>query len=138
MREVTTRYIAKDDLKKLGELDRENENDIINLLTGHEVVNGMVAETNDVVGFCIYSLENPETFSILHLVVDKDFCRKGIGTKIINRMKSKLNEQRKILDYEVPESYLDMQLFLKAMGFKAILIRNKHEDIFKFTYTENK
>lgn len=133
---VKTRYITKSDLNKIGEIDQENKDDIVKLLTGQEIINGMVAvnEVDDIMGFSIYSLENPDTFAILYLVVDKNFCRKGIGTEIIDRMKSKLNEKRNILEYEIPESYLDMQLFLKRMGFKAKLIRNEVEDIFKFTY----
>lgn len=138
MLDIETRYIRREDLERVGEIDLENKDDIVSRLTGTEVINGMVA-VNDkdvIIGFCIYSLENKKVFNILHLAVDKDFYRQGIGTKIIDRMKSKLNESRDILEYEVPESYLPMQLFLKAMGFKATFIKNKDEDIFKFTYME--
>lgn len=136
--EVKTRYITRDDMDRVNEIDRENKDDIAHVLKGTEIVNGMVAvnDTDDVIGFCIYSLENPETFKILHLAVDENFCRQGIATKLIDRMKSKLNDKRDILEYEVPESYLAMHLFLKKMNFKAKVVRNREEDIFKFTYME--
>jgi ribosomal protein S18 acetylase RimI-like enzyme len=138
--EVKTRYITRDDMGRINEIDHESKNDIAALLKSAEIVNGMVAvnDTDDVIGFCIYSLENPETFHILHLAVDDRFYRLGIATKLIDRMKSKLNDKRNILEYEVPESYLAMHLFLKAMNFKARVVRNREEDIFKFTYMEQK
>lgn len=136
--EVKTRYITRDDMDRVNEIDYESKNDIAKVLRSTEIVNGMVAvnDTDDVIGFCIYSLENPETFNILHLAVDERFYRQGIATKLIDRMKSKLNDKRNILEYEVPESYLAMHLFLKAMNFKAKVLRNREEDIFKFTYME--
>lgn len=136
--EVKTRYITRDDMNRVNEIDPENKDDISNVLKGTEIINGMVAinDTDDVIGFCIYSLENPETFNILHLAVDENFYRQGIATKLIDRMKSKLNDKRNILEYEVPENYLAMHLFLKEMNFKAKIVRNREEDIFKFTYME--
>lgn len=136
--EVKTRYITRDDMDRVNKIDPENKDDIERVLKGTEIVNGMVAinDTDDVIGFCIYSLENKETFNVLHLAIDKHFYRQGIATKLIDRMKSKLNDKRNILEYEVPESYLAMHLFLKAMNFKARVLRNKDEDIFKFTYME--
>jgi ribosomal protein S18 acetylase RimI-like enzyme len=138
MYEIKTRYITRDDMDRIHEIDHESKDDIAHILKGQEIINGMVAvnDTDDVIGFCIYSLENPETFNILHLAVDERFYRQGIGLKLIDRMKSKLNDKRNILEYNVPESYLAMHLFLKAMKFKAKVIRNQEEDIFKFTYEE--
>ena len=138
MYEIKTRYITRDDMDRIHEIDHESKDDIAHILKGQEIINGMVAvnDTDDVIGFCIYSLENPETFNILHLAVDERFYRQGIGLKLIDRMKSKLNDKRNVLEYNVPESYLAMHLFLKAMKFKAKVIRNQEEDIFKFTYEE--
>jgi len=136
--EIKTRYITKDDMARVGYIDKENKDDIVTMLKGREIVNGMVAvnDTDDVIGFCVYSLENPETFNILHLAIDQNFCRQGIGRTLIDRMKSKLNDKRNILEYDVPESYLAMHLFLKAMKFNAKVIRNRQEDIFRFIYGE--
>ena len=139
--EVKTRYITRNDMDRISEIDYESGNNIEAVFKSTEVVNGMVAvnDTDDVIGFCIYSLENPETFNILHLEVDDRFYRQGIATKLIDRMKSKLNDKRNVLEYEVHESYLAMHLFLKKMKFKAIVLRNREEeDIFKFTYMEQK
>lgn len=86
-----------------------------------------------VLGFCVYNL-NKEYYEIKHMVVDKMFQRLGIGRSLINRMKDKLNSNRCMLGYNVPEDNLIFQLFLKNMGFKAKLIRNGDGDIFRFEY----
>jgi hypothetical protein len=49
-------------------------------------------------------------------------------------MKRKLNVRRSALSFDIPESNLGAQLFLKEMGFKARLIRNSFEDIMRFKY----
>lgn len=97
---------------------------------------GIVAvDSNDyTLGFCIYNLDDRECYEVRHMVVDKAFQRSGIGTSLINRMKDKLNKNRYILSYNVPEENLNFQLFLRQMGFKAELIRHGSGDIFRFKY----
>lgn len=96
---------------------------------------GIVAIDNDdfPLGFCIYELSG-EFYEMKHLVVDKSFQRQGIGTSMINKMKEKLNDRRYILSFNVPESNLSFQLFLKKMGFKATLMRCCGEDFLRFQY----
>lgn len=99
---------------------------------------GVVAtdEYGVVIGFCVYSLEEKDCFSILNLVVDKPFHRQGIATKIINKMKYKLNDSRTMLKCEVSEMNLPVQCLLRANKFTSKLIRRYSEDFIDFTYTK--
>jgi ribosomal protein S18 acetylase RimI-like enzyme len=87
-------------------------------------------------GFCIYSLDNKEFYEIKHFVVDKYVRRQGIGTALINKMKSKLNDRRSILSYSVPEENLPFQLFLKKMDFRARIVNNGTSEVYRFEYTK--
>jgi [ribosomal protein S18]-alanine N-acetyltransferase len=99
---------------------------------------GMVAVHNErVVGYAIYQLQR-RILSVLNFAVDPKECRIGIGTWMLDNLKSKLSEMRRNrLRFLVRESNLAACLFLKANGFLATeTIRDgfEIEDAFKFVY----
>jgi len=91
---------------------------------------GMVAEADDrVVGYIIYEL-NKYKLSIVNFAVHPDFQRRGVATQMTAKLVGKLSTQRrtKILT-TVRESNLNVQLFLRSIGFKAIeIIRELFDD----------
>jgi len=81
----------------------------------------MVGEGIDghVISYVVYELHRRHV-EILKLAVHRDYRREGIGTVIIDRLKSKLCEQRRNrLSTLVGERSLDAQLFFRACGFIA-------------------
>ncbi|MFM7319105.1 MAG: GNAT family N-acetyltransferase [Isosphaeraceae bacterium] len=91
---------------------------------------GMVAEADDrVVGYIIYEL-NKYKLSIVNFAVHPDFQRRGVASQMAAKLIGKLSNQRrtKILT-TVRETNLDVQLFLRSIGFKAIeIIRELFDD----------
>lgn len=81
---------------------------------------GMVAENNDkIVGFMIYQLSKKK-IHILNFAVDSNCRRQGVGTQMINKLKSKLSPgRRNNIELEVEDSNLQAQLFYKKNGFIA-------------------
>ena len=81
---------------------------------------GMVAEHNDqVIGFIVYELIK-NRLKIVNLAVPPLFQRQGVGAALIERLKSKIAQQRrKQIELEIRETSLDGQLFFKDQGFLA-------------------
>lgn len=101
---------------------------------------GMVEESWGVIrGYMIYEL-NKGTLEILNFAVKPDVRLRGVGRQMIQRLKSKLSQQRRrMLTTLVRESNLDAQLFFKACGFLAESILPEHYDngeaAYLFRYT---
>lgn len=139
---IQTRFMANHDFDRVIEIDHTSggnyswePDDLYNEWKSRNGVGIVAVDSDDfTLGFCVYNLNDKECYEIKHMVVDKAFQRSGIGTSLINRMKDKLNNNRYILSYNVPEENLNFQLFLKQMGFKADLIRYSSGDIFRFKY----
>lgn len=140
--DVSTRFMYKKDFNRVVEINKSSGNeyalkskDLLKEWKGYNGV-GVVAVNNAdlVLGFCIYNLNDKDCFEIKHLLIDKEFRRSGIGSSIINRMKSKLNESRYLLGCNVHEENLSLQLFLKKMDFRASLIRHSFGDELRFQY----
>lgn len=102
---------------------------------------GMIAEHHEhVVGSMIYCLHR-DRIHVLNFAVRKDHQRHGIGTAMINRLKSKLSAQRRTrIVLEVRETNLAAQLFFKSQGFRAVALLRGHyadapgEDAIQFQY----
>jgi len=105
------------------------EEDFLRNLQQRNVI-GMVAEAgyDKILAFMMYELHKNK----LHLIdfaVHPDFRLKGIGTALIEKLKSKLSSyRRKTITIWVRESNLPMQLFLREMEFKAEFV---HRNFFK-------
>ena len=138
--EVSTRFILNRDFDRIIDIDCTSSGpygwDAEDLFQEWKNGVGIVAVNSDdfPLGFCIYNLEGKQFFEIKHFSVDKSFQRSGIGTSLINKMKSKLHDRRGILSCNVPEENLSFQLFMKRMGFKATLIRHNFGDLLRFQY----
>lgn len=103
---------------------------------------GLVAIDNNelVVGFAIYQLSE-DKIHICNMAVHPDYTRMGIGTLLLNKLKSKLrNNRREKLETDVRETNMRACYFLRSQGFKATdVIRNwyetpQYEDAYKFQY----
>lgn len=114
------------------------EDDFIHILRQRNHI-GMVVEEDQtkVVGFVIYSLD--KTYNrIVNIAVDPTYQRQGIGSLILDKLKSKLCPSRRskiILD--VRESAMGCILFLKSQGFMATKVqRNLYgtEDGYEMVY----
>lgn len=103
---------------------------------------GVVAVDNydTVVGFAIYQLAD-DKIHICNMAVHPDYIRMGVGTLLLNKLKSKLRkDRREKLEIDVRETNMTACRFLSSQGFKATdVIRNwyetpQYEDAYKFQY----
>ena len=93
------------------------------------------------VGFSVYNIQ-PDKLHIWNMAVDKDHEGRGVGVQIIDKLKSKLQyDRRRILEIDVREYNLHAQLFLKKCGFLAVETvpgwyeEPRLEDAYKFRFT---
>ena len=84
---------------------------------------GMVAERNEeVVGYMVYELHKTR-IELLNFAVRPRSQRLGVGSALIEKLKSKLaHERRNKISLELRERNLDGQLFLRQAGFKCTSI----------------
>lgn len=132
---VHIRWMIRRDMPEV--LDVENhsfefpwtEEDFIRCLRQRNCI-GMVAEFEErVVGFMIYELHKTR-LHVLNFAVHRDFRRHGVGSAMLQKLISKLSQQRRnrVL-LEVRETNLTAQLFFRNCGFRAIsVLREFYED----------
>jgi ribosomal-protein-alanine N-acetyltransferase len=79
---------------------------------------GMVAERNEeVVGYMVYELHK-HSIELLNFAVRGRSQRLGVGTEMIDKLKSKLvYQRRRSIVCELRERNLDGQLFFRKAGF---------------------
>ena len=89
----------------------------------------LVAERSDkVIGFTVYELLK-SYLHVLNLAVHPQYRRQGVGRQIIDKLKSKLLQQRRTeLRIEVSDENLAAQCFFREMEFKATNIIRGHYD----------
>lgn len=93
---------------------------------------GMVAtaptDEEPVVAHMLYELHQ-RRLHLIRLLVASDVRRSGVGTALLDKLKGKLSERRRLITTEVRESNLAAQLFLRANGFKAQrVVRDYYEN----------
>ena len=111
------------------------EEDFIRCLRQRNCI-GMVAEYDErVVGFMIYELHK-NRLHILNFAVHPDFCRRGIGEQMVNKLIGKLSHGRRSrIMLEVRETNLAAQLFFRDAGFRAIsVLRDFYDDTVEDAY----
>lgn len=88
---------------------------------------GMVSECDgQILGFMIYELHKTR-LHVLNLAVRPDVRRRRIAAQMIEKLKSKLSNQRRArITLEVRESALGAHLFLQSQGFRAIRVLREH------------
>lgn len=115
------------------------EEDFIRCLRFRNCI-GMVSEVGErVVGFMLYELHR-HRLHVLNFAVHEQFRRRTVGTTMAKKLTSKLSPDRRTrIVLEVRETNLSAQLFLKAIGFRAVKILPRHyeetpEDAYQFSY----
>jgi ribosomal-protein-alanine N-acetyltransferase len=119
-----------------------SEEDFLNCLRQITVI-GMVADLNPdrmkgtphVAGFMVYELSR-RAIEIRNFAVHPEFQRTGIGAQMIERLVTKLSQQRRqSLLANVRESNTAAHLFFRAMGFCACdVLRGHYEDTGEAAY----
>lgn len=119
-----------------------SEEQFINCLREMSCI-GMIAEHNEqVVGHMVYGLRKG-WLHILNFAVHPSVQRLGVGTTMVEKLKSKLScIRRNRLVLEIRDSNLDAHLFFRAMGFEAVDIFRDFftngEDAYQFVYYHQK
>lgn len=91
---------------------------------------GMVAEDGDnIVGYMLYELHRRH-LSLMRLAVSPWNRHQGVGSKMVGRLVDKLpSHRRNAVKMLVDERNMGACLFLKACGFKAVMVeRGQGED----------
>lgn len=136
---VQIRWMIRADMPQVVPISTESfdepwsHEDFVSYLRIQSVI-GMVAtsrETGDVLGYMVYQLCD-NRISLWRVAVKPDYRRRGIGRQMIDKLISKLQRhKRSKLTHLVPESNLQAQLFLKALGLryrKTVRHRNMEPD----------
>jgi len=117
------------------------EEDFISVLRKDNCI-GMVVEEGDVVmGYMVYALHKKH-IELLSIGVHPDVQNMGYGTAMIDRLKEKIDCQRRhTLTLNVRETDLQAQLFLRNRGFVASKIMRGHfdngEDAYAMSWRQN-
>jgi len=77
--------------------------------------------TRQIVGYVVTTWSSENTIRIDRLLVGDEFRRIRIGTRLLLRVIADKPPTVDRMIYTVPEEDLDAQLFLKSVGFKAVL-----------------
>lgn len=122
---VHIRWMIRRDMEEVVGIERMSfsdpwtDEDFVRCLRQRNCI-GMVCETyeDEIVGFLIYELHKSR-LHLLNLAVDINHRRSGIGTQMIQKLKSKLSNQRRTrMTTAVAERNLAGQLFLRSQGFR--------------------
>lgn len=102
------------------------EEDLIRCLRQRNCI-GMVLEHDEsIVGFMIYELHK-NTINVINFAVKPEFRRQGFGKMMIDKLISKLSAIRRTsIVFEVRDTLLDAQLFLRSCGFVATSVSRQH------------
>jgi [ribosomal protein S18]-alanine N-acetyltransferase len=125
---VHIRWMIRRDMPEVLAIERFNhfdhwaEDDFLRSLRQRDCI-GMIAEHRErIVGFMVYELRKT-SLRIIKFQVHPDWRHCRIGAQLIAKLVGKLSPFRRTkLDAEVSESNLNLQLFLKRQGFRAIEI----------------
>lgn len=123
------------DIESMCFADPWPEEEFIRCLRVRNVI-GMVAEHDDnVIAFMLYALHKKQ-LELINFAVEPRWQRLGVGTAMIDKLKNKLDAQRRDrMRFSVQETNLEGQLFLRAMGFKCVRIEDHDgETCYTFDY----
>lgn len=146
---VDVRWMIRSDLRYVIGIEKDqfkypwSEDDFINVLRQRNAIGKVSELNNEIVGYMIYELKSRK-FNLIKFSVKKDYTRQGVGTSMIEKIKSRLSNKinnRKEITMMVRESNLVAQLFFQSQGFIATGIERgyyEEEDayIMKFWHSE--
>jgi len=91
---------------------------------------GFVTEIEDeIAGYMIYEL-NKKTLNLLNIAVNPKFLRTGVGTAMINKLKSKLKIARRVqISADISEKNTNAHFFFKSCNFLAVSVLYDHYDM---------
>jgi ribosomal-protein-alanine N-acetyltransferase len=108
----------------------------------------VITDLKEPVGYVIYRRDTKrKRLLVLSMVIHPDYQRQGLGTALVNKLKTKLRDRFRYIAWVVRESNLAGHLFLKSQGFQAVeVVKNhfvdyfpdvtEHEDGYAFVYKE--
>jgi ribosomal-protein-alanine N-acetyltransferase len=102
---------------------------------------GMTVEEKDterVIGYMVYELHKAK-LHVINLAVEPRSFRQGVGRVMIDKLVSKLsNQRRNRISVDVRERNLGAQLFFKSCGFQAVRVDRGYfegeEDAYRMVY----
>jgi ribosomal-protein-alanine N-acetyltransferase len=125
---LETRWMLRRDIESVLRIESAafdypwSEADFVRMLRRRNCLGMAVANAGEVVGYMVYEL-TPTRIVLLNLAVDPNHARRGVGRKLIEKLKSKLSlSSRRRIEVEVGERNLLAQLFFRATGFRAAKI----------------
>lgn len=135
------RWMIRKDMDEVLAIDRQNfqnpwsEDDFCAALRQRNCIGQVVELDQRIVGYVIYDIQE-SAFSIIKMAVDPNLQRLGIGSKILQRMKHKLSQERRSsLIIEVGASDEAGQAFLRKAEFKAdAVLRKKDHQINDYAF----
>lgn len=112
-----------------------NEDDFVRCLRQRNCIGMVVEQDDEIVGFMVYELHKTR-LHILNFAVHQAQQRSGIGTAMVEKLKSKLSHQRRNrIVLEVRETNLEAQLFFKKQDFLALsVLRDFYDDTVEDAY----
>ncbi|MEX1997231.1 MAG: GNAT family N-acetyltransferase [Candidatus Andersenbacteria bacterium] len=106
-----------------------SEENLIHCLDKRNCTGEVIEYEDTIIGFMIYELHQT-MIELLTLAVSPQWRRRGAGTRMVQKLASRLSVQRRPrLEVPVGEYNLAAQLFFRRQGFRAIgTLRNYWED----------
>ncbi len=124
--------LTKDHVSKVYSLEKKcygdeffTTSDIKGFVTDFAKNGLIVIDDNFVVGYILFLTDDGHDIEF-RLGVHEQYRRMGHGTRLLNRVKVKINERKPLLRCWVPESNLAGQLFLQSQGFICSKTECKH------------
>lgn len=145
--ETQIRWMIRRDMPEVLDIERRcfeffwTEADFLTALRQRNCI-GMVAEhQGQIRGFMVYELLK-DRLHLLNFAVDHWRQRSGLGTQMVDKLKSKLKQQRRtVVELEVRERNVAAQCFFREMGFVADGVLRGHytdtsEDAYHMIYRD--
>lgn len=130
---LTTRYMIRRDLPQVLDIEKHladprGEDALLKELCRGDVMGLVVEHGNTILGFAILETMKRRV-EVTRFAVHPEARDIGVGTELLQRCLEKTQaHNREIMVLVVPESCLDMQLFLRACGVRCKQI---HRDYFQ-------
>lgn len=123
---VHTRWMIRRDIPSVLELEAMtggnwDEKDILEKIKKRATI-GMVAEhLETIAGFFVYTAYASH-IRVENFRVHPDFQRCSVGTQMHSKLMGKLDKKKTKLLYVVPDSHLEMHLFLRSVDVPAVKV----------------
>lgn len=134
LKQPKIRWMTRKELPKILKIENQEfeypwtKEDFIRCLKHRSCISMVYEEDGEIMGYMVYELHIAR-LEIINFVVTRQHQRKGVGTQMIEKLKSKLTaKRRRRLEMCVVETNREAQLFLSNQGFKAVAILDEFYD----------